>query len=413
VRDAVLSPGRLQVLDEDRYEFAVPHLGIWFEVDRLRRKGHELLCELTVKCDVAGARAVDGVLSAADFNLSSARARQERAKLCAERARIREVDWLALFEELCQRVIAAERAGQPAVVLRELPRPAPDEELDVHGFRFPRRHPTILFGDGGVLKSLTALYVAGALEQLRGIAVAFVDWELDGSAHRDRLERLFGRDMPAVRYVRCDRPLVYEVDRLKRVVRDAQVEFAIFDSVAFACDGPPESAEVAAAYFRAVRQIGIGSLHVAHITKGDNGDQKPFGSVFWHNGARSTWFAKLAGSADDGRCQTIGLFNRKSNLGPLRRAVGFDVTFDAERTAFTRVNVAEVGAIAVELPIWQRVQHELRAGPQTYAALADRLDESVDSVEKAVKRKLGKLFTRLTNTNDGVHRIALLERRAS
>ena len=31
-------------------------------------------------------------------------------------------------------------------------------------------------------------------------------------------------------------------------------------------------------YFRAVRQLGIGSLHVAHIRQGDNNDQRPFGS---------------------------------------------------------------------------------------------------------------------------------------
>ena len=80
-------------------------------------------------------------------------------------------------------------------------------------------------------------------------------------------------------YARCERPLVYEADRLARIVREHDISYAIFDSVAFACDGPPEAAEVAGRYFRAVRQLGIGSLQIAHISKAENGDKKPFGSA--------------------------------------------------------------------------------------------------------------------------------------
>ncbi|MGE0706166.1 MAG: hypothetical protein AB7P22_19775, partial [Vicinamibacterales bacterium] len=72
---------------------------------------------------------------------------------------------------------------------------------------------------------------------------------------------------------------------MSRIAHDERLDFAIYDSVAFACDGPPEAAEVAADYFRAVRSIGIGSLHVAHVSKAENADQRPFGSAFWHNGA--------------------------------------------------------------------------------------------------------------------------------
>lgn len=57
-----------------------------------------------------------------------------------------------------------------------------------------------------------------------------------------------------------------------------KIEFAVFGSFAFATDSPQETAESAAANFRAVRQIGaIGSIHMAHISKADGGDQKPFG----------------------------------------------------------------------------------------------------------------------------------------
>ena len=71
---------------------------------------------------------------------------------------------------------------------------------------FPRRHPTIIFGDGGATKSYTALYLAGRMAE-QGMVVALFDWELAGEDHRDRLERLFGVLMPQVYYARCERPL--------------------------------------------------------------------------------------------------------------------------------------------------------------------------------------------------------------
>src|SRR5262249_21829662 len=155
-------------------------------------------------------------LSAATLNLSSARARRERAKELSERARAN-LDFIAMLEEVCQRVMHAERRGSPAIMLRDVPRPEPDDEHNVDGFRFPKRHGTIGFGDGGTLKSYHALYTGGVLAQ-RGLRVALFDWELDEGAHRLRLERLFGGDMPDLRYVRCDRPLVHEVDRLRKIV---------------------------------------------------------------------------------------------------------------------------------------------------------------------------------------------------
>ena len=396
---------------EGLYVFAVPDLQLEFDVDRLRRERHELKGELAVRCGLAGARAVNGnSLSVADFNLSSARARTERARHLGKLADATEIDWDRLLEEFCQRVLMAEREGKPATLLREVPRPV-DDHLDVEGVRLHRRHPAIAFGDGGSFKSYLGLYLAGRLDQ-RGIQVLFADWEFSGEDHRDRLERLFGSEMPGVRYIRCERPLVYEADRIRRIVQEDEIHYLLCDSIAFACDGPPEASEVASAYFRAVRQIGVGSLHIAHVNKSDTGDKKPFGSSFWHNGTRATWNIKTADQVPGARELTIGLYNRKANIGPLRAAVGFCIAFDETRTTITRVDPRDVEELAVSLPLWQRVASELRAGPQTYAQLAESLgDAKVDSIVKATKRK-GNVFTKVAG-NAGVHRLALVERRVS
>jgi hypothetical protein len=397
----------------DGFWLADADRGVEYRVDRLRRDRHELVGELAVSCDLAGARVVDGVLSFGTFNFSSPRARQEHAKRLAERARTNgKVDWQAQLEEVCQRVLLAERAGAPALVLRDLPRPVAELDHTVDGFRFPQRHPTILFGDGGTMKSYFSLHLACSLSEQSGLRVALFDWELDERQHRLRLEMLRPHGMPDVRYVRCDRPLMYEVDRLQRIARTDALDYVVYDSAGFACNGRPEDAEQALAYFRAVRQIGPGSLHIAHITKAEGGDQKPFGSSFWHNSARSTWFVTLAATSPDGRVSTLGLFNRKANLGPLQPAVGVEVSFEGEVTRFGRVDVASIEELAEKLPIWQRMQKKLRRGPQTLATLAEDLGEKIETLDRTVRRKSG-MFTRVTSSDDHISRIALVETRAS
>jgi hypothetical protein len=382
-----------------------------FALDRLRWDRDELHVQLAVSCGLAGARTVDGVVSVGTFNVSSSRARRDRAKELSERVRAKDLDFVALLEEVCQRVLKAERRGEPAIALRDVPKPDPDHEFNVDGFRFPKAHPTIGFGDGGTLKSLHALRTAGLLAK-GGARVGLFDWELDAASHRLRLEQLFGPEMPDIRYVRCERPLVYEVDRLRRVVIENNLDFAVFDSIGFACPGPPEAAEHAMSYFRAVRHLGIGSYHIAHVRQGDDNDLRPFGSAFWHNAARSTWFVKLASSSPDGQRLVIGLYNRKSNLTSLRAAVGFEVLFDQGRVLFDRVNVTDVTELAEGLPLWERMKAEIkRQGPLTLARLADDLGANVESLDKTVRRKT-TLFTRVSGT-DGISRIALVERRAS
>lgn len=395
---------------EGCYRLEVQELGLTLDVDRLRRERNELIGELTVCLDWAGAVTVDGTLSSADFNLSSARARQDRAKLLQQRSRSKpeDVDWQALLETLCLRVIAADRAGQPAVLLRDLPRPSADETFTVEGFPVLRRHPMMVFGDGGTAKSLLALYVAGRLVE-RGWSVLYADWELSGEDHRERLERLFGADMPAVHYARCARPLAHEADRLGRLVRQHRVDYVVADSVAFACDGPPEAAEVAGRYFMALRSLGVGSLNIAHVNKSDQGDQKPFGSTFWHNGARSTWFMKAGDTTPEGL--SVGLFNRKANLGPLRQAIGYSIAFDMDRTTFRRCDVSGIDELASDLPLWQRIRQAVRHRPLTLVALAEELDAKADTIDRTVRR-MRKVFTRLDG-DDGVARIALVTRDAA
>jgi hypothetical protein len=395
IQEEANSPShQFTINDDGLYKLTVPEFAATIEVDRLRRESNELVGELCVRCSLPGVRSYDGALSVADFNLSSARARQERAKILGTRtnfgSRDEWIDWLGLIEEFCQRVLVDERRGQASFDLRDLERPEPNDTIKIAGIELPRRHPTIIFGDGGAAKSYVALYLAGLMAQT-GIRVAFFDWELAGEDHRDRLERLFHMDMPKITYARCERALIHEVDRLRRIVRDDAIEYCFYDSIAFACSGPPESAEIAGAYFRAVRQIGGGSLHIAHVSKAEGADQKPFGSAFWHNGARATWYVKASQDFVRENVLELGMFNRKANLARVQRPTGFKIEFDDFHTYFTSDNVADTPELAEHLSLTQRMKEALKRGPMTPEELSGVTGGPVKEINRSAK-KYHKLF---------------------
>lgn len=400
---------------EGRYVLDVLDFCLVLDIDRVKRdRWGALRGELTVRCDLPGAATIDGenLAWSGEVTLSDNRGRADVVRALESRVRASGLSWPLLLDELGMRVRDAERSGEPAIDLRTASKPGPDEELRVGGITLLRRHPAIMFGDGGSAKSYLSLYLGGRLAQT-GVRVGLFDWELDAPDHRLRLEHLFGADMPLITYARCHRPLVYEADRLTRIIHHHRIDFAIFDSIAFACDGPPEAAEVAGNYLRAVRAMRIGSLHLAHVAKnGDAADQRPFGSAFWHNGARMTWNVKLAdGNPGDSEI-TIGLFNRKTNLGPRLPAVGFGVRFEAERTTFDRVNLADVESLAARLTTGERITAALKRGPATVAALADELDSKPDTVERTLRRWVTKgRIVRLEASNGVPTRYGLAELR--
>jgi hypothetical protein len=324
------------------------------------------------------------------------------------RANAPTIDWSDLLGDLFQRALTAERQGKPAVSLRDLPRPMPDEDVDVDGIRLLRRHRTGLPGDGGDAKSYLALFLATRLAAV-GLRVLYADWEFAGEDHRDRLERITGEDMPDVRYVRCERPMTAEADRLRRIVREEAIDYVVCDSVAFAADGPPEAAEVAAGYFRALRALNVGSLNIAHTTKAEGGDQKPFGSTFWHNCSRATWYVKRSAGEPGEDHLSVALFNRKANLGPRLPAVGYAITFGPDRTTFECRSVAEMGPdVAGQLPISQRITAAVRPGAMTLVEIAGELGADVETVSRTVRRYKDK-FVRVPGA-DGIYRIGLAAR---
>jgi hypothetical protein len=243
---------------------------------------------------------------------------------------------------------------------------------------------------------------------MQGVKVAYFDWELEPEQHRKRFKLLFGNQCPrpTLKYVNCDSPITGEIDRLCRVIREFGIQYMVCDSISFAVDGRAEDHETVLRYGRACRQMGIGGLHVAHTNRSEEADKKPFGSTFWHNFARGTWFAKAETSGPG--ILDLGLHHQKANCGPRWPSVAFKVFFSDSATKFTRISIADAPDVAVGMPVWQKMQAIIqRSGPMTCTALAEELEEKADSIRKAAKRK-NHLFHILDGGNGEQDRIALV-----
>lgn len=374
------------------YRLSVPTAHLTFDIGRLRRERDELIGELTVRVEMAGARTIDGILSSGDFNLSSIQARSTRAKHLAGRASADDIDWEGLLHELCLKVVAAERTGAPAVLLGDIEPSTEDAEFDLCGWTLPQRQPAILFGDGGSGKSLLSLWAAGELARA-GQLVMYVDWESDGSDHRSRLDLLYPRGLPAILYTRCERALVVEIDRLRALTLEHGITYCVLDSAAFGCQGAPEAAESAIGYFRALRTLNVGSLVIAHVTKSEDGDKRPFGSSFWHNSARSTWHAKRSNPDDDGPEINVLLSQRKCNRGRLRSPLALSIQFGPTQTTITRTSVSNSPEFATSLTVLQRVRSAVSGNAVTLESLRGEWEDiKPNSVTQAVKRGVEKGF---------------------
>jgi hypothetical protein len=379
-------------LGEDAYSLDYPALGVTFLVSHLHRDRDDLKCELTVNTTLPHARTVDGTLLWTATNLSAARTRAGLAKGLASRSGEPKWDWLSALESLSVLVSRAEAEGSSEIKpLSDFDLPTDDPAWTIAGLPILKDHPTILFGDGGAAKSYLALYIAGTIaSNTAGTKILFADWEFEPEAHRDRLQRLFGSGMPRERlhYVRCSQPLVNEVGRLQKHILEQNITYMILDSITFSLNGPPESAEVAAGFFRSLRMLNVGSLSLAHQTKGgDNSDKTVFGSAFYNNGARSVWHVRR--NDDEGADSStveLALSHRKSNTGQRLSTRGIKLDFAGTTTTVDTFDLAGSADLATTLPIWQRVKAIVSHTPMTIPQLASDLEANPQSIARIVRR---------------------------
>jgi len=264
-------------------------------------------------------------------------------------------------------------------------------------------YPTMLFGKGGGGKTYLSLDLALAValgvdflgRTCSQADVLFVDYEADAGTLKSRLRALLrGRELepepasvPITYWPATGIPLADLVPALQRKVREANIGLLVVDSAALAAGAEPERAETAIRFFNALAQIGVPSLVIAHVTKGDE-DQWPFGSIFYHNSARATWNVKLVQEQQDGVAH-VGLFNRKSNNSRLEAPLGVRMEFTDTSVRIRREEVVHDFAGEISLPV--RLRSALKDGQRSIKELADYLDANEETVGRTLRRMSGVL----------------------
>jgi hypothetical protein len=173
---------------------------------------------------------------------------------------------------------------------------------------------TILFGDGSTGKGVVSAWWVARLTRDHRDAVVILDYEAHARFEWRPRVRRFGGDLDRVIVAQPDRAIwgiVAQVralaDELRSIEGVGRV-WLVVDSIGYACLGEEiEKSATATKYSKAIVEIGLPALSLAHTTKTDANPQHPFGSVFWSNGARVT--IAMSGYRDQPR----RLENKKTN----------------------------------------------------------------------------------------------------
>ena len=206
----------------------------------------------------------------------------------------------------------------------------------------PANANTMLYGHGSNLKTITVhslmLSLASGLNWLghkidRPRNVLVLDYENFEDSWMDYQDRLI-QGMPGadlipegkVFYLNANGiPLGDQVEKVIRQIQSSGIEVLIVDSAGLACGGDPTESDSALAYFRAIQrlnELGVTAITLAHVTKSartkegkkNSENDQPFGSIYWHNSARATYYVEAEAAKDRNDFYTVSVENKKMNI---------------------------------------------------------------------------------------------------
>jgi hypothetical protein len=265
---------------------------------------------------------------------------------------------------------------------------------------------TLLYGDGGVAKSLLALALAVAVSGNskkwlgRGIEncpVLYVDFELDAEEQARRVHQLCrgqGLDTPPEN-------LLY-MSALGHTAKDAfaaaleackehNVGLMVVDSLGPALQGDAEAARDVIGFFQKsiepFRAEGVAVLiidHQSRLQAGQSYQSKgAFGSVFKTNLARSVIQAQATERGEG--TLTVRLRQKKANFGPLAEPFGVKLSFSEEAVGLEAVEL-DASELAEEATLnsTDRVKLALEGGPAYPWEIAEHTGLAVKTVKNAL-----------------------------
>lgn len=432
--EGVLIRPTVDVVGRDHFIVRIPteQGPVAFEFGRLTKTAGTLETELTVT-HLSPVAEREPYRQRVNLLSQSARDSLERA-LGKQFGGGKEMNWTVAVSTAYARVQEAYLSMDRAVQLASLP------EMETHEFLVdtivPRDQPTIVFGDGSSGKTYLcyALALAVALGDTRGFCgmhvrqapVLIIDYETGPRSARLRFRRLIEglgfdlvilEDLPIYFWDADGVPLADQVDAINRFIAAKDIGLIIIDSGADACGGEPEKAGVALNYFNALARLGTTTITISHVTNSDadTSSYRPFGSRYWHNRARRTWYVKRE-QEEDSDDVDVAFLCRKVNDGRKPRAIAFHLRFEGDNGPVTvrRGEFREMEAFDTEAPKADRIIAFLtRAGTATIPEISDETSLANRIVRDVLDRGRGKLFVQVEPGGKGRGNAAKWAARAS
>ena len=283
-----------------------------FEVIDLRRKSGELWGEMTVRCNIEGARGqLDGDrLRQGAMNFSSLTARTSWAKaleVMVPSEVNHRMSWGNLLERVCQAVLDQQQQGSihggPILGTRTGPAGRPWAAYPI----IPANEVSTFYSRGGSGKTsiLATLAFSMALGHTlvpgvridRPYRVAILDWETNQQTADD----LFGlisethrvRIPDGLWYEPMESPIERSLPKVASVLDKARADLVIIDSVGMALLSSGEfsdPAEGITRVYQSLRRLGTWGVLIDHVTgndlRGKRVAMKAYGSIYRMNLAR-------------------------------------------------------------------------------------------------------------------------------
>ena len=150
----------------------------------------------------------------------------------------------------------------------------------------PEGH-TILYGTGGIGKGALASWWITRLVA-EGQRVLILDYEGHPTEWARRIASLDPAATAGVSHLTPAGSLRDVAESIRHEADALEITYVIVDSAVMASGDDPMKPDAARSYGEGVIRLGRPVLTLAHVTKFDDA-RYPFGSIFWHNLARTTW----------------------------------------------------------------------------------------------------------------------------
>ncbi len=389
-----LDPAIVDISIANKRVFRWPDSDVLMSCDRITDSSNGLNCIVRF-----GTSEAPNLYGPVRVNLYSASARDALVRQLKQRA---ERNWLAIIDNATALIVDSIDGTENLIDLAGY-KPSKLTGWSVRPF-VRDGLANMIYGDGGAGKStiVAAILLSKAIGRpvIPGIyveepgPVMMADWETTPDEFYYTCNALLagvgwvGPTTHPVLYRHYGGPLTDHLHSLQRDISDHEVTLVGVDSIVPASGLDVTDAEAARVYFSAVNELGVASLGITHVAKGQD---LPYGSVYWNNLSRNNWQVQKEETAGD---NIVGAHHKKGNrTGGLHKPLAWNVLWESdtndnpERITYETVSVHDFAELDKGASAADRIMAYLKTAPEKLPhEVAEALDLKAGTVRTNLRR---------------------------